>query len=45
MNDEKMKVYIKDNGKWSLIFCGSNWKKGWEIADKYSAEGYEVKVE
>jgi hypothetical protein len=43
--EEPMKVFKKENGKWVLVFKGTNWKKGWKVADELSAMGEEVRVD
>lgn len=40
-----MKVYKKVNDKWELVFKGTNWDKGWKVADDLSAQGFEVRVD
>lgn len=46
MNEHEapMKVYREVDGKWVLVFKGTNWDKGWRIADDLSNSGYRVMV-
>lgn len=41
---EPMNVYREVDGKWVLVFKGTNWDKGWRIADDLSNSGYRVMV-
>lgn len=48
MENPHMVVYKKENGKWVKVAetrKQSEWDKLWKIADKLSADGYEVRVD